>query len=291
LNAIEKEISIIIPAHNEEAVIGRCLRSLISGALRGELNIVVVCNGCTDQTALVARTVSSEIEVIEVERASKTEALNVGDSKAKGFPRFYLDADVVISIESLREIAKLLEGGEVLAASPTMFVHVEHRPWLVRAFYRAWKSLWYHRDGTMVGSGVYALSEKGRARFGKFPNVIGDDGFVMLQFKPEERCMVETATFEIFAPMRFWDLVKVKTRSRFGCNQLKRLYPHLMDNAPRAVGSALLRLIGNPGIWPTLPVYGLVNFLTRIRARRQAGLVGQYRWERDDGSRDTGRSE
>ena len=41
--------SVIIPAHNEAATIGRNLRALREGTREGDLDVVVVCNGCTDQ--------------------------------------------------------------------------------------------------------------------------------------------------------------------------------------------------------------------------------------------------
>src|SRR5262245_58336894 len=47
--------SVVIPAHNEARVIERGLSSLLEGARPGELEIVVVCNGCTDDTAARAR--------------------------------------------------------------------------------------------------------------------------------------------------------------------------------------------------------------------------------------------
>ena len=43
--------SVIIPAHNEAASIGRNLRALREGTRGGDLDVVVVCNGCTDRTA------------------------------------------------------------------------------------------------------------------------------------------------------------------------------------------------------------------------------------------------
>ena len=43
-------VSVVIPAHNEETVIGRCLAALFAGAGEGELDVVVVCNGCRDGT-------------------------------------------------------------------------------------------------------------------------------------------------------------------------------------------------------------------------------------------------
>lgn len=46
--------SVIVPAHNEEQVIGRLLEQLLDDP-DGGLEIWVVCNGCTDRTADVAR--------------------------------------------------------------------------------------------------------------------------------------------------------------------------------------------------------------------------------------------
>ena len=46
--------SIVIPAHDEEAVIGRLLDSLAGGLDGARLDVVVACNGCTDRTAEIA---------------------------------------------------------------------------------------------------------------------------------------------------------------------------------------------------------------------------------------------
>ena len=43
------------PGARRGAVIGRCLDALFTGFLEGELDVVVVCNGCTDETAALAR--------------------------------------------------------------------------------------------------------------------------------------------------------------------------------------------------------------------------------------------
>src|SRR5438270_8573792 len=93
--------SIIIPAHNEGAVIEATLHSLLANRVEGELQIIVVANGCTDDTAARARAVDGPIEVIETPVGSKTHALNLGDRAAKFFPRAYLDADVQLSPDAL----------------------------------------------------------------------------------------------------------------------------------------------------------------------------------------------
>ncbi|MDQ1577463.1 MAG: hypothetical protein QOE21_150, partial [Microbacteriaceae bacterium] len=88
--------SVIIPAHNEASVIERTLRPLADVANRGQLEVVVVCNGCTDETAELARNFTG-VTVVEIDEASKSLALNVGDEAATVWPRMYLDADVEIS--------------------------------------------------------------------------------------------------------------------------------------------------------------------------------------------------
>src|SRR6185312_1201240 len=47
-------ISVVIAAHNEARVIGGCLDALLADAGPDDLDIVVVANGCTDDTAAVA---------------------------------------------------------------------------------------------------------------------------------------------------------------------------------------------------------------------------------------------
>ena len=112
--------SVVIPAHNEEAVIGRCLSSLMDGAPPEELEVLVVCNGCDDRTADVARRSAPNATVLEIPVASKVEALNVGDEHATHFPRFYVDADVELSYPALVSVARALteEGCRVLRPGP-----------------------------------------------------------------------------------------------------------------------------------------------------------------------------
>src|SRR5687767_1459502 len=143
-------ISVIIPAHNESKVIGRCLSALTAGAGESELEVIVVCNGCTDDTAALSRQFPASVRVIETDVPSKSNALNLGDRAASGFPRFYVDADVVLPIESVREVARVLEQGVVLAAAPRIEFDLSKRGWAVRAFYDVWSRLPYCREG-MVG--------------------------------------------------------------------------------------------------------------------------------------------
>src|SRR5262245_57178730 len=185
-------ISIVIPAHDESAVIARCLEALLRGAQPGELEILVVCNGCSDDTAEIARRFGPDVRVIETAVPSKSNALNLGDEAARGFPRFYVDADVVLEVRDLRATAAALESGRCLAAAPRLRVDLSECSLPVRLYHRIWMDLPYVQEG-MLGSGVYALSESGRARVGRFPDIIADDDLVRLAFRPSERISVPGA--------------------------------------------------------------------------------------------------
>ena len=99
--------SIIIPAHNEEKVIARCLRELTADSALEGAEIFVVCNGCSDKTAEIASQFAG-VRAVSIDTASKIAALNEGDRLATQFPRVYLDADVLVSGESLKKAMRVV---------------------------------------------------------------------------------------------------------------------------------------------------------------------------------------
>ena len=277
-------VSIVIPAHNEETTIGRSLGRLLGEGSSASLQVVVACNGCKDGTAEVARRFGDRVTVVETEVPSKVNAMNLGDEVAKGFPRFYMDADVVLAPSDIREVERTLQNGTVLAAAPRMEMDFSNASWAVRAFYRVWMALPYTRAG-MMGVGVYALSEEGRRRFGRFPDIIADDGYIRVLFKPHERAAVDGAKSIVKAPSTLAGLIKIKTRSRLGGFQLAKLYPELLENDDKNYGTAFWDILKSPSIWPCVPVYLYVNMTAKRRALKQLQQLDQYVWERDDSSR------
>lgn len=272
--------SVVIPAHNEVAVIGRCLSRLLEGAAEGELDIVVVCNGCTDATAQIARTVHG-VHVIELEVASKVIALNAGDQAATAWPRVFVDADIDISGSSIKAVADALSRGPALVASPRPRIDCSASSLGVRMFYSVWTKLPYYRRGP-IGMGVYALSERGRGRFEEFPDLIADDTFVECQFRSSERESVEGAEMLIRAPLGLFSLVHIESRRRAGLRQLEA--SGLATFPSRAEGQMrrLLTLTVWPWLWPAILVYVTV----RLTAGWRAHVIAHDRaWPRDDSSR------
>jgi cellulose synthase/poly-beta-1,6-N-acetylglucosamine synthase-like glycosyltransferase len=114
----ERRFAVLVPAHNEELVIGRLLRSLASlDYAHDRFDVCVVADNCDDRTAEIARVLGARV----YERFS-------ADDRAKGFAlrwlllqlhdaqRVYdayvvLDADTVVSADLLSRLDARLESG------------------------------------------------------------------------------------------------------------------------------------------------------------------------------------
>lgn len=275
--------SVVIPAHDEEAVIGRCLERLLDGAGEGDLEVVVVANGCSDATVAIAQRFEPRVRVVEIDVASKVAALNAGDAAVTAFPRIYLDADIELGLDAVRAVARLLEGGTVHCAAPRARVDLDGRPAYIRAFYRALTSLPYFTE-SLVGNGVYALSAEGRGRFGAFPDITADDLFVRNVFPDHERGVADDASFTIHPPRNLAGLLAVRERVYRGNEEYARAgYVSSGGStfSPRRLARLLLR---DPGA--ALSFVG-VNLLAKVRLRTRGARGG---WERDDSSRSPLRS-
>lgn len=275
--------SVIIPAHNEAGVIERCLTRLMHG-LDATVDIIVVCNGCTDRTASLAGAFAA-VRVVEIPEASKIAALNVGDRMRKFDTVAYLDADVVINGAALHQSVKTLNDDGVLICAPQVEVVLNHASLAVRAFYSVWTRLPYFSDRRMVGSGLYILAAEGRGRFDEFPNVIADDGYVRSLFLPQERLTVPDARFLIFAPRTLPDLIRIKTRARFGNAQLRLKYPNLHVGGENRPAAFIRLLLGQPWLLPAGLLYAYTQWKTSRACKSRMALQDFNSWERDESSR------
>lgn len=278
------ELSVIVPAHDEEQVIGRLLRGMLTDA-DGRIEIVVVADGCRDETAAIARAVDPAVTVVEIPEASKIAALNAGDAAASVFPRIYVDADVEVDAATLLALADLLKSGPALVASPGLAMDLDGASRLVRAYYSVWELSAFRSSGH-IGSGIYAMSRVGRARFGVFPEVIGDDRFVQGLFRPEERATIADRTFMIRPPRTLGALVHRGGRIAAGNRQLRE--SGLAGNAPTpgaSFGQLLSRVAGRPALWVAFLVYCSVQLRTRRLAARKLAGETVPTWDRDETSR------
>ena len=148
----EPRFCVIIPAHDEEAVLERCLLAALEDAPEQPgIQIIVVANGCSDRTSSIARKFATKVKLIETDRASKTHAINLGLEHAGQGPVLVMDADVTCDFRSLRATARALTQDGFMAASPRLEVDVSQSPYSVRAYYRVWYQLPYATERLLGG--------------------------------------------------------------------------------------------------------------------------------------------
>jgi cellulose synthase/poly-beta-1,6-N-acetylglucosamine synthase-like glycosyltransferase len=111
IEASNKKVTVLIPAHNEEAVIGNTIKHLQS-QLTKQHQLVIIADNCTDATADIARELGTQvIERQDLQNRGKGYALDYGLRFLEADPPdvvVFVDADCIVSpgaIESLSQRA------------------------------------------------------------------------------------------------------------------------------------------------------------------------------------------
>lgn len=263
--------SIIIPAHNEAAVIDRTLNTLDPLVAAGTAEVIVVANGCTDDTAARARA-HAGVRVVELAEGSKAAALNAGNANATRWPRLYLDADITASPQALAQGIRALAGDGIHVARPAFRWDLQGASLPARAYYRA-RARMPSMSAAMWGAGVYGLSQKGHRILGEFPRVLGDDLLVELSFPPGRKYIASGPAVTVRMPLTVRDLIGVLARSRRGGTE------QAVDTG-RASVRELLRTVTGPMSALDAICFVLVAAAARLRAWRAT-----HGWERDHSTR------
>ncbi|MEQ9259279.1 MAG: glycosyltransferase [Roseovarius sp.] len=267
--------TLLIPAHDEAAVIGRTLLHLSRGLALAQWRIVVIANACSDATAAKARSVLPQAVILETATPGKCNALNLGfRAAAPGRPVICLDADLDVTAEALDALLRPLEAGTAQAACGQMDVRASEAAPLVRAYYKGWRLNPYFDRGKF--GGLFALAPEAAARVFPLPRVTADDEFIRRSLRPAEIAFVPACRFIARAPATLGSLARVRRRSLRGAREISA-----MGLASPERGSPLAlarRALAHPAsLWP-LAVYAAVNGWARLSLRRAAA---PHRWERD----------
>ena len=278
-------VSVVVPAHDEERVVGRLLDAVAPQVEAGLIELVVACNGCTDGTADLVRSRLPSATVLELAESSKYAALIAGDRQATVLPRVYVDADVVISGSDLLRLADRLSAADApLAVAPRRVMDLTGADPVVRGYYAVWERLGAVQRG-LYGRGVLAVGETGFARIADRPDVTGDDLYVDLAFGADEREIVEAVVSEVRAPRRAADLVRRRVRAVEG-NREQYEQAEDRDTAGGSLGDVLriARADGVRGL-PDVGAFLAVTAAARGWARWRRWRGSESTWQRDESSR------
>ena len=272
--------AVIVPAHNEEAVVADGLRALLADARPGELDVVVACNGCTDATADRAREAAAalghDITVLSLAEPSKVAAIRAAEEVATGFPRLYLDADVRCPTATARAMIAAVRDGAAVAVPRRVLDTAAAGP-VARAYYEGWASLpWVQEQ--LAGRGAYTLGRDARATFGTFPDGIADDRFATTRVR-RERAVIVDEPVVVRPPGRVREVLKVRRRV-YAANQLVDGPAHDAARSERFAGLGRA-VLARPALLPALAAFSVVTAVAKV----SAGIAvrrGTVTWGRDD---------
>jgi glycosyltransferase involved in cell wall biosynthesis len=127
------KLSVIIPAFNEAKRIGSCLEQLreaLAAALDTDdtSEVLVVDNNSTDATAELARKAGVRVIFEPVNQIAR--ARNAGANQATGDWLLFLDADTLVSAETMAEMRAACHRFD--CAGGSTIVRFDHTPWIVK---------------------------------------------------------------------------------------------------------------------------------------------------------------
>lgn len=108
-------ISVVVLMHNNEKIIGRCLRSLRRHAVPLGIEIIVVDNQSSDRGAEIVRTEFPEVKLVSNSKNGCSSGRNLGVSQASGEYIMFLDSDQWFTSRGAFE-----ESFEVLKSNPAV---------------------------------------------------------------------------------------------------------------------------------------------------------------------------
>ncbi|MEK6818731.1 MAG: glycosyltransferase [Nanoarchaeota archaeon] len=126
--SIEKKVTILIPAYNEEKSIEKTIKSALSlNYPKEKLEVIVIDDGSKDKTYELAKRFASNqnlvVKVLTKKNGGKGTALNLGIKNASGEIIVSMDADSFVSPDALKKMIYYFKNEKVMAVTPSMGVY------------------------------------------------------------------------------------------------------------------------------------------------------------------------
>ena len=123
-------ISIVLPAFNEEKLIGATLQAVHAAreaftSIDWDSEIIVCDNNSTDRTGELARAAGATVVFEPVNQIAR--ARNSGAAAASGDWLIFVDADSHVNRDLLADVAEVIRAGQHLAGGCTL--RLDHAPW------------------------------------------------------------------------------------------------------------------------------------------------------------------
>src|SRR3989338_8806854 len=140
-------LSLIIPAHNAEKVIGESLKEYLKFLSQfKEYELIIVCNGCTDDTERAGKEAAGSnrnVRILVIRERGKGNAVIQGFRRAKKEIIGFMDADNAFKLDSVSEMISSLKAYDCVIASKWLGRNVFQikEPFSRRVLAVGWKAL------------------------------------------------------------------------------------------------------------------------------------------------------
>ncbi|MCS6758474.1 MAG: glycosyltransferase family 2 protein [Candidatus Devosia euplotis] len=124
-------LAFVIPAYNEEALIGKCLESVVAeiGRVGADAEIFVVNNASTDRTGEIARSFAS-VHVIDEPKKGLVNARDAGFAATEGFELVAnIDSDTIVPIGWLNTVFDQFTRDPKLVCLSGPYVYYDMSAW------------------------------------------------------------------------------------------------------------------------------------------------------------------
>ena len=121
-------VSVVLAAHNEGALLPARIANLLEQVYPHPLDIIVVSNGSTDNTAAALDPFGERVRLIELRRAGKALALNEGVAAATGEIIVFADARQRFASDAILELAANFNDPDVGGVSGELILDCELEP-------------------------------------------------------------------------------------------------------------------------------------------------------------------
>ncbi|MBN2203259.1 MAG: glycosyltransferase [Candidatus Aenigmarchaeota archaeon] len=128
-------MSLIVPARNEEKVIGKCLKSILSLSYPKEkMEIIVAIDGSNDKTEKISKSFGKRVRVINsCPKKCKGDAINNVLPKCKGKIIGIYDADCIVDKNCLKEAVRHFEDDNVAGVCGNLKSHNKNQSLVARS--------------------------------------------------------------------------------------------------------------------------------------------------------------
>ncbi len=264
-------LHVVVLVHNGASTLKSTLYSLSQQTNLRDLSITIACNGCTDASVQIARSVTSQFaaaksfEVNDLPALGRNATLSEVVGAAPG-PVVAMDQDARLTPDALAQVAHKFDRGADYVALRSAARPSDNR--IVTGYHRTWNKLSYVRRSPAT-AGVYAARGWVFAGLSSTKTALPDDKFVRLSVIPERRALVDHEYYQTDPQQNLGQLIK--DRTRYDASQ-RHLVDHfrkvgMAEDVPRWSRADLWVLLRNPLDAMCFSLVGALSILRRLAKR------------------------